>query len=83
MKHQILDEETIKLAEKLLIASYGAEWAAGHPADKLTAYALEQAESFWDAVASQETKTEASSGSTERKSVYERLGIQAYYPKNP
>lgn len=75
-----MNEETIKLAEKLLIASYGAEWAAGHPADKLTAYALEQAESFRDAIASQETKTE---GSTERKSVYERLGIQAYYPKNP
>lgn len=75
-----MNEETIKLAEKLLIASYGAEWSSGHPADKLTAYALEQAESFRDAIASQETKTE---GSTEKKSVYERLGIQAYYPKNP
>ena len=44
------EEETIKLAEKLLIASYGAQWGSSHPADTLTTYALEQAYSFRDAV---------------------------------
>lgn len=78
-----MNEETIKLAEKLLIASYGAQWAADFSPESLAACAIKQAQEFRNAIASQETKTEASSGSTERKSVYEKLGIQAYYPKNP
>lgn len=44
------EEETIKLAESLLIASYGAQWGSSHTAEKLTSYALEQAYSFRDAV---------------------------------
>jgi ABC-type cobalamin transport system ATPase subunit len=44
------EEETIKLAEKLLIASYGAQWGSGHTAESLTEHALEQAYSFRDEV---------------------------------
>ena len=44
------EEETIKLAEKLLIAGYASEWSSSHAAEKLTSYALEQAYSFRDAV---------------------------------
>ena len=44
------EEETIKLAEKLLIAGYGAMWSANSCAEKHSTYALEQAYSFRDAV---------------------------------
>lgn len=44
------EEETIKLAKELLIASYSAQWGASNTAETLTSYALEQAYSFRDAV---------------------------------
>jgi hypothetical protein len=44
------DDKTVKLAEKILIAICSTEWAGGIAADRLAVYALEQAESFRNAV---------------------------------
>lgn len=52
------EEETIKLAEKILIAHCSTEWSGNTDTDKLTEIALEQAESFRDAVNKLQAKEE-------------------------
>lgn len=52
------EEETIKLAEKLLVASYAAPWTANHTAEQSVLYAFDQAYAFRNAVNKLKAKEE-------------------------